>query len=100
MHIEMRRVQKSSLVEDAGLAPGRAQRAAVAGGRRRRQELAPAAPGEEAAAVGALLLRGRAEQLLSPDSTCLKRECRGDPQEQELVSASFPDQHWPIRVPT
>ncbi len=58
MHIEMRRVQKSSLVEDAGLAPGRAQRAAVPGGRRRRQELAPAAPGEEAAAVGALLLRG------------------------------------------
>jgi hypothetical protein len=57
MHIEMRHVQKSSLVEDAALAAGRPQRAAVPGGRRCRQELAPASPGEEAAAVGALLLR-------------------------------------------
>jgi hypothetical protein len=58
-------VRKSSLVEDAGLAPGRAQRAAVPWGRRRRQEFAPATPGEEAAAVGALPLHSGEKMPLS-----------------------------------
>ncbi len=50
----------AALVEDAGLAAGRSQRAAIAGRRGRAQELGPAAPREEAAAVGALALESAA----------------------------------------